>query len=136
MIQKSYCNLFKDDRGTLIEIFNQPFLESRGLSFGQVYCLTFSKKGVVRGNHYHLNQHEMFAVLSGTVKVIFLDILTNERYEEVVLAEAQRTCIYSFGPKIAHAVVALSDNALLLSHSTKVYDPDDLDKYEFNLVDA
>jgi UDP-2-acetamido-2,6-beta-L-arabino-hexul-4-ose reductase len=136
VIEKTNSNLFTDYRGSLIEIFNQSFLESRGLSFGQIYCLTFSKKGIVRGNHYHLNQHEMFAVLSGTVKIILQDIVTNERYEEDVSADSHNTSIYCFGPKIAHAVVALSDNALLLSHSTKVYDPDDLDKYEYKLVNV
>ena len=41
-----------DKRGSLVEFLTRRELP-KGVPFGHIYFVTFEKKGVVRGNHFH-----------------------------------------------------------------------------------
>ena len=68
-----------DDRGSLIVFLKESELDDAKKRFGQIYFVTFKKKGVVRGNHYHKKWHEWFGVVSGRVEVVLEDVRTKKR---------------------------------------------------------
>lgn len=62
-----------DERGSFTEL-------TRTMSAGQ-FSISFSKPGVVRGNHYHHTKMERFIVVKGQAKIGFTNIVTGESYE-------------------------------------------------------
>lgn len=127
------CSFFKDSRGILVEFINELDLEKNHLPFGQVYYLSFEGKGIVRGNHYHLHSSEAFCVVYGEVEIIIEDIETKERISKVLKANNMEVFKIYIGPKVAHVIKSLSDFAMLISYSSVVYDPNDEDKYFYEI---
>lgn len=62
-----------DQRGSFTELVKTN-------TAGQL-SISFSKPGVVRGNHYHHTKIERFIVVKGHAKIKFTNIVTNESYE-------------------------------------------------------
>lgn len=62
-----------DERGSFTELV-------KTCSAGQV-SISFSKPGVVRGNHYHHTKIERFIVVKGHAKIKFTHIVSKESYE-------------------------------------------------------
>lgn len=62
-----------DERGSFTELLKTS-------TAGQV-SISFSKPGVVRGNHYHHTKIERFIVVKGHAKIKFTHIITKETYE-------------------------------------------------------
>ena len=56
----------KDDRGKLVELI-------KGNTFGQLFVST-TKKGIIRGNHYHHSKVEKFVVVKGSAVIRFKKI--------------------------------------------------------------
>lgn len=108
---------YKDDRGSLIVFLRESDLDDAKKKFGQIYFVTFSKKGVIRGNHYHKKWHEWFGVISGRVKVVLEDVRTGKRKEIVLSAKKNQYTRLETGPYIAHAIQSLSNTASLLSYA-------------------
>lgn len=107
----------KDKRGGLIVFLRESELDDAKKRFGQIYFVTFNKKGVVRGNHYHKKWHEWFGVVTGRVKVVLEDVRTGERDELVLSAAKDRYVRLETGPYIAHAIISLTNTASLLSYA-------------------
>ncbi len=107
----------KDKRGGLIVFLRESELDDAKKRFGQIYFVTFNKKGVVRGNHYHKKWHEWFGVVTGRVKVVLEDVRTGERDELILSAAKDRYMRLETGPYIAHAIVSLTNTASLLSYA-------------------
>lgn len=132
-IKVEKCATYHDDRGDLIQFVSQDFLQSEALPFGQVYLLTFNGKNIVRGNHYHNNSSEMFCLISGSVEMIFEDVLTKERVEHRFTAMGNEFYRVSIGAKIAHCIKSVSDFAVLVSFSSKQFDVHEQDKIVYPL---
>lgn len=62
-----------DDRGSFTELV-------RTYDSGQ-FSISFSKPGIVRGNHYHHTKMERFIVIKGTARIRFTSIIDNSSYE-------------------------------------------------------
>ena len=62
-----------DDRGSFTELIKTT-------TAGQM-SISFSKPGIVRGNHYHHTKMEKFIVVKGHAKIRFTHIITGESYE-------------------------------------------------------
>ena len=62
-----------DERGSFTELV-------RTLDSGQ-FSVSFSKPGVVRGNHYHHTKMERFIVIKGKAKISFKNIIDESYYE-------------------------------------------------------
>ena len=62
-----------DERGSFTEL-------TRTMSAGQ-FSISFSKPGVVRGNHYHHTKMERFIVVKGHARIGFTNIVTGDSYE-------------------------------------------------------
>lgn len=128
------CASFTDNRGSLVQFVSQHFLESNYMPFGQVYLLTFSQKGVVRGNHYHNYSSEVFCLISGTVELFFEDVVTKERITKVVSANETEFYRILVDCKIAHSIKSLSDFSVMVSFSSTEYDSYNEDKIPYRII--
>jgi dTDP-4-dehydrorhamnose 3,5-epimerase len=115
---------FEDARGWLMELRRESVLPKRTLQTN----LSFSRKGVIRGLHYHeRGQDDLFACLQGTARVVVLDRETGETFCEDV-GDENPVAIYVPGFH-AHGFEALTD-LLFCYHVTEEYDPADPDEHE------
>jgi dTDP-4-dehydrorhamnose 3,5-epimerase len=89
--------------------------------------LSRSRKGVIRGLHYHeRGQDDLFACLRGTARVVVLDRTTGEHFTEDI-GESNPVAIYIPGTN-AHGFEALTD-ILFCYHVTTEFDPGDPDEH-------
>jgi dTDP-4-dehydrorhamnose 3,5-epimerase len=112
----------EDERGWFVEIRRESALPKRTVQTN----ISFSRRGVIRGLHYHeRGQADLFVCLTGTARVVVLDRESGEVYTEDI-GEENPVAIYIPG-HLAHGFEALTD--LLFSyHVTEEYDPDDPDE--------
>ena len=114
---------FEDERGWFAELMRsgglpKPVRQSN---------LVFSRRGVVRGLHYHeRGQDDLFACVQGMVRVVVLDQTTGETFSEDI-GDDNPVAIYIPGIH-AHGYEALTD-CLFLYHVTEEYDPADPDEH-------
>ena len=114
---------FEDERGWFMELMrasklSQPVRQSN---------LSFSRKGVVRGLHYHeRGQSDLFACLHGMVRVVVLDRETGETFTEDI-GDDNPVAVFIPG-RHAHGFEALTD-LVFVYHVTEEYDPSDPDEH-------
>jgi len=114
---------YADDRGWFTELRR----ESRLPRPTKQTNLSFSRKGVIRGLHYHLRgQDDLFACLEGTARVVVLDRGSGETYTEDI-GDDNPVALYIPG-RHAHGFEALSD-LLFCYHVTEEYDAADPDEH-------
>lgn len=65
-----------DERGSFTELV-------RTNECGQ-FSISFSKKGIVRGNHYHHTKLERFIVVKGKAKISFSSVINDNKYSFIV----------------------------------------------------
>ena len=89
--------------------------------------LVFSRKGVIRGLHYHeRGQCDLFCCLQGMVRVVVLDRESGETFTEDI-GDDNPVAVFIPG-RHAHGYEALTD-CLFLYHVTEEYDPSDPDEH-------
>ncbi len=112
-----------DERGWFMELMRPSTLPKQVRQSN----LAFSRKGVIRGLHYHeRGQDDLFVCVQGTARVVVLDRETGETFCEDV-GDANPVALYIPGT-LAHGYEALTD-CLFLYHVTEEYDPDDPDEH-------
>jgi dTDP-4-dehydrorhamnose 3,5-epimerase len=115
---------FEDERGWFMELMRasllpQPVKQSN---------LSFSRKGVIRGLHYHeRGQSDLFACLQGMVRVVVLERESGETFTADI-GDGNPVAVFIPGHH-AHGFEALTD-CLFLYHVTEEYDRDDPDEHE------
>jgi dTDP-4-dehydrorhamnose 3,5-epimerase len=112
-----------DDRGWFSELARASALPKpiRQLN------LSRSRRGVIRGLHYHeRGQDDLFVCLAGMVRVVVLDRATGEAFSEDI-GDDNPVAIYVPGIN-AHGYEALTD-ALFAYLVTEEYDADDPDEH-------
>jgi dTDP-4-dehydrorhamnose 3,5-epimerase len=115
---------FEDERGWFMEIRR----ESRLPAPTRQTNISFSRKGVIRGLHYHeRGQNDLFVCLQGTARVVVLDRETGEAFSEDI-GDGNQVAVYVPG-RHAHGFEALTD-VLFCYHVTEEYDPADPDELE------
>ena len=82
-------------------------------------------KGYYRGGHYHQRKVEHFYIISGKIRVLFVDLESGEK-SDVLLQAGQRVAIY---PQCAHRFIALKE-AQVIEYYDAHYDPEDDVPYE------
>lgn len=83
--------------------------------------LSFSRRGVVRGLHYHEDgQCDLFVCVQGTARVVVLDRQSGEAWSEDI-GDGNPVAVWIPGHH-AHGFEALTD-VLLCYHVTEEYDP-------------
>lgn len=121
---------YSDDRGKLIVFLKESELHSEKKKFGQIYFVTFNRKGIVRGNHYHKKWHEWFGVIEGKVKVVVEDVRTKKRLQITLSADKDKYVRIEAGPYVAHAIVSLTRTASLLSYADGEWNDKDTHHYK------
>jgi dTDP-4-dehydrorhamnose 3,5-epimerase len=107
---------FEDDRGWFTELMRASLLPKPVRQSN----LVFSRKGVIRGLHYHeLGQDDLFLCVQGTIRVVVLDRESGETFTEDI-GDDNPVAIYIPGT-FAHGYEALTD-CLFLYHVTEEYD--------------
>ena len=113
-----------DDRGWFMELMRASALPDEVRQSN----LVWSRQGVIRGLHYHeRGQSDLFACLSGMVRVVVLDRESGETFT-LDIGDDNPVAVFIPGHH-AHGFEALTD-CLFLYHVTEEYDADDPDEHE------
>jgi dTDP-4-dehydrorhamnose 3,5-epimerase-like enzyme len=78
------------------------------------------RKGFSRGSHYHEAKEEIFYVVSGKMRALFLDMDTLQK-EEYILEKGDKI---RMKPRCGHIFYGLEDT-LVVEYSPQVYDTED-----------
>ena len=114
---------FADERGWFLEVRRESRLPRSTVQTN----VSFSRKGVIRGLHYHeRGQDDLFTCLTGMARVVVLDRETGDVFTEDV-GEDNPVAVYVPG-HLAHGFEALTD-LLFCYHVTEEYDPADPDEH-------
>ncbi len=114
---------FEDERGWFSELRRDSLLPRPTTQTN----VSFSRKGVIRGLHYHeRGQDDLFVCLRGNARVVVLDRGSGEAMT-VDIGEDNPVAVYVPGHH-AHGFEALTD-VLFLYHVTEEYDPADPDEH-------
>ena len=112
-----------DERGWLVELVRASRLPKPIRQTN----VSFSRRGVIRGLHYHeRGQDDLFVCLSGSARVVVLDRASGETFTTDI-GDENPAAVYVPGHH-AHGFEALTD-VLMLYHVTEEYDPDDPDEH-------
>jgi dTDP-4-dehydrorhamnose 3,5-epimerase len=115
---------FEDERGWFVELRRESRLPKRTVQTN----VSFSRRGVIRGLHYHeRGQDDLFACLEGMARVVVLDRDSGETFS-LDIGGDNPVAVYIPG-HYAHGFEALTD-LLFCYHVTEEYDPDDPDEHE------
>ncbi|MBI2142210.1 cupin domain-containing protein [Candidatus Woesearchaeota archaeon] len=93
---------FADERGEIKNVLEEPI--------SHVAVIT-SKKGAVRGNHYHPKQIQYVYLVSGKYESVSKDAGKQGAKEEKIMVEPG--CLVVTPPMIAHAMRFLEDSVFL-----------------------
>jgi dTDP-4-dehydrorhamnose 3,5-epimerase len=117
MIQRFPLERHEDERGWFGELVRASALPKPVRQAN----LSFSRRGVIRGLHYHeRGQDDLFVCLRGMVRVVALDRDTGDVFTEDI-GDDNQVAIYIPGT-LAHGYEALTD-ALFCYLVTEEYDP-------------
>lgn len=111
---------WEEERGEFIQIAYRE--EIRHLAFFQI------RKGFSRGSHYHEKKEEIFYVVNGKMRAIWLDMDTLQK-EEDILEKGDKIWIK---PRCGHIFYGLED-ALVVEYSPQVYDVKDSYRIDLGL---
>ncbi len=119
--------VFEDERGFFLESYNERVFAEVGIREKFVQDNhSFSKKGVLRGLHYQVQepQAKLVRVVSGRVLDVFVDLRRSSaafgRWHAVVLSDENRRLAW-IPAGFAHGFYVLSDSANVLYKSTAFY---------------
>jgi dTDP-4-dehydrorhamnose 3,5-epimerase len=119
----------EDERGWFMELRRESVLPAPTRQTN----ISFSRRGVIRGLHYHeRGQNDLFACLHGTARVVVLDRESGATFCEDI-GDDNRVAVWIPG-RYAHGFEALTD-LLFCYHVTEEYDPDDPDEHEIRWDD-
>jgi dTDP-4-dehydrorhamnose 3,5-epimerase len=122
LITRFPLKLMEDERGWFTELTRASTLPKPIRQAN----LSFSRRGVIRGLHYHeRGQDDVFVCLQGMVRVVVLDRESGETFTEDI-GDDNPVAIYIPGIH-AHGFEALTD-LLFCYHVTREYDPADPDE--------
>jgi dTDP-4-dehydrorhamnose 3,5-epimerase-like enzyme len=85
------------------------------------------KKGHFRGSHFHKEKEEVFYIVGGTIRAIFMDMDTKEQ-EEHILEKGHRVRVKTGAAHIFYGI----DDALVVEYSPQYYDKRDTYPVEFS----
>jgi dTDP-4-dehydrorhamnose 3,5-epimerase len=123
IVERFPLALHEDERGWFAElarasVLPKPFTQAN---------LSFSRRGVIRGLHYHeRGQDDLFVCLRGMVRIVVLDRENGETFTEDI-GDENPVAVYVPG-RHAHGFEALTD-ALFAYLVTEEYDADDPDEH-------
>lgn len=102
---------FEDDRGKLYQLASSGWKQIN---------VIYTKKGVIRGEHYHKTNKEFFFVISGKCILQILDIRTKKTEEKMLLPSD----MVIVNPYERHAFLYPEDTILVSGYDTGYELPD------------
>jgi len=115
--------VFEDERGWFVEVRRASALPKPTVQTN----VSFSRRGVIRGLHYHeRGQDDLFVCLTGTARVVVLDRESGDTFTEDI-GEENPVALWIPG-HFAHGFEALTD-LLFCYQVTEEYDPADPDEH-------
>jgi dTDP-4-dehydrorhamnose 3,5-epimerase len=121
--------VFEDERGSFYELRR----DSRLPRPTRQTNVSFSRRGVIRGLHYHeRGQDDLFACLQGTARIVVLDRESGEAFS-LDIGDENRVAVWIPG-RHAHGFEAITD-LLFCYHVTEEYDPADPDEHALSWAD-
>jgi len=113
-----------DARGSLFELIKSK-------QFGQIF-LSKTRKGILRGNHYHNSKVEKFCVIQGKAVIRFRHIFLREVISYHVSDE--KIEVVDIPPGYTHSIENLSDGEMIvLFWANQVFDPENPDTYNLEV---
>ena len=106
----------EDDRGYLVEFELDNWQQANVL---------FSKKGVIRGCHYHKFTKELFYLIEGALFLELKCVETGAKYTE----ELSMGAMFNIPPFTWHKLIFLADTHLMTFYNVK-FDPSNPDIYQ------
>jgi len=95
---------FEDDRGSIWDFLTDENVHHIGF--------LISKKGAIRGKHYHKEQKQYTLVLNGKIKVTVKNLQNDNSVVETT--ELCKMDMVLFPPYLYHAIEALEDSECLI----------------------
>ena len=95
---------FEDERGAIYDLLDKEDIKHIGM-------LT-SKKGSVRGNHYHKTARQITYILSGKIKLTLKNMDDNNAKLQIMVMEEGD--IVDIPPMVEHSLKALEDTTFLV----------------------
>ena len=86
------------------------------------------KRGHQRGNHYHERKEEVFYIIGGQIRAVFLDVDSAEK-EEQMLTKGDKVRVAT---RVGHVFYGI-DDAFVIEYSPQYYDREDT--YSMSLGD-
>ena len=121
-IERIPLRYYTDNRGWFLEVRRESALPRRTVQTN----VSFSRRGVIRGLHYHeRGQDDLFTCLAGMARVVVLDRESGQACSEDI-GDENPVGLYIPG-HLAHGFEALTD-LLFCYHVTEEYDPADPDE--------
>jgi dTDP-4-dehydrorhamnose 3,5-epimerase len=122
-LQRLPLTRVEDERGWFMELRRDSVLPRPTVQTN----VSFSRRGVIRGLHYHeRGQDDLFVCLQGTARVVVLDRQSGETHCEDI-GDDNPVALYIPG-RHAHGFEAVTD-LLFVYHVTEEYDPADPDEH-------
>ena len=112
----------EDNRGNFIELIKSK-------TFGQV-SVSGSRKGIIRGNHYHNTKNEKFCVIKGKAVIKLRNILDDKIISYYV--SDKKIEIVDIPPGYTHSIENLTGGdgeMILLIWANEIFDPENPDTY-------
>ena len=112
----------EDKRGDFTELIKSD-------SFGQI-SVSRSRKGIVRGNHYHNTKNEKFCVIKGKAVIKLRNILDDEIISYFV--SDKKIEVVDIPPGYTHSIENLTegdDEMILLIWANEIFNPENPDTY-------
>lgn len=101
--------VFKDERGELTQLVHEGFNQ---------YNIIFSKKDVLRGNHYHKENREAFYIITGKIR---LNVSKDGVEEEYIFGAGDMFLMPQF---VNHSFYYIEDTWLASMYDIGVERPD------------
>ena len=95
---------FEDDRGSIFDLVDKENVSHVGM--------VTSKKGTIRGNHYHKTAKQITYVLSGKMELVLKDFSKKDSKPETIIME--QGDILTIDPMVAHSIKALEETIFLV----------------------
>ena len=122
-----------DERGRLMEMVRAD--DEDFIQFGQVY-MTTAYPGIVKGWHYHKNQHDNMAVVAGMMKIVLYDNRDGSPTKGEVnefFAGMHNPVRITIHPGVCHGFKCISsEEAIVINTVTKPYDYENPDEYRID----
>ena len=102
--KKNIKPVFEDDRGAIFDLVDKEKISHIGM--------ITSKRGSVRGNHYHKIARQITYILSGKIELTTKDVSNKNSKPQIIIME--KGDIADIPAMTAHSLKALEDSAFLI----------------------